>query len=260
VGALATQAKPGGSLGPIGLALLRNGRSASATQAALRAADSGEALRQVGVIDVAGRTGGWTGDECIPVAGELEGDGYRVQGNMLANAEVLERMATTYETAAGGPFSQRLLAALDAAETAGGDVRGRQSAAIRIVDGAARPEPATGVLLDIRVIDHAEPLAELRRLVRLAESHALLDDWRHPGGPSRIERYREARRQSPEAVGLAFRVGLELAAAGDMDGARRELGHAFRADPRWRTALQRYADAGRVAPSLLPQLLDPPPD
>jgi uncharacterized Ntn-hydrolase superfamily protein len=244
VGAVATQA----SFGPDGLARLRVGQAPAEVVTALLAADDRPTFRQLAIIDAHGRTAAATGAGCVPAAGHLGGDGYSVQGNMLASESCLSAMAEAYERSAGSPFSERLLLTLEAAEAAGGDVRGRQSAAIVIADPAPTATPWRGVVLDIRLVDHDDPLGELRRLVNLTESYELLDETGEAAatGRPRAERYAEARRRAPEAVGLAFRVAIELANAGDLEAARREMRAAVEADPRWGVALRRYDAAGRL--------------
>jgi uncharacterized Ntn-hydrolase superfamily protein len=259
VGAIATQALTAAIFGPDGLRQLRDGRSPDEVVAALLAVDDRPAFRQVAVIDRGGHAAAATGAACVPFAGHLIGDAYSVQGNMLASESCLEAMAGAYESSVEQPFSERLLRTLDAAEATGGDVRGRQSAAIVIAGPGPEPRAFQGVSLDIRIVDHPEPLTELRRLVSLTESHDLLDEEGAAAatGRPRMERYAEARQRAPSAVGLAFRVALELANRGDLEAARRELRVAVTADPRWRTALRRYDAAGRLTdPSTRAALLE----
>jgi uncharacterized Ntn-hydrolase superfamily protein len=249
VGAIATQARVDVSYGPIGLELLRNGRKAEQVVAALIAGDLTPQIRQVGVVDAEGGAAAFTGTETIPAAGHLVRDGFTVQGNLLERDTCWPAMATAYEAALGEglPFSERLLRALEAAEGEGGDVRGRQSAAITIVESTLQPNPWKGRVLDARVDDHPDPVPELRRLVDLYESYALFDEEGDAAraGRSEADRYAEARRRTPEAMELAFWMGIEHAKRGELDAARRELRIAFAADARWRTTLQHLADAGR---------------
>jgi len=249
VGAIATQAQVDVAYGPIGLALLRNGRKAEQVVAALIASDLTPQVRQVGVVDADGGAAAFTGTETIPAAGHLVRDGFTVQGNLLERDTCWPAMATAYEAALGEglPFSERLLRALEAAEAEGGDVRGRQSAAIMVVESTLQAAPWKGRLLDARVDDHPDPLPELRRLVVLYESYALLDDEGDAAraGRTQAERYAEARLRAPDAMELVFWMGIEHAKRGELDAARRELQIAFSADPRWRTTLQHLADAGR---------------
>lgn len=259
VGAVATQAFVEIGYGPVGLELLHNGRSAAEVVAALVAGDQLAEQRQVGVVDAQGRAAAHTGRETIPHAGHRVGDGYTVQGNLLHADACWPAMAAAYEaaTAEGLPFSERLLRALEAAEREGGDVRGRQSSAIVIVKGEIQPVAWRGRLLDARVDDHPDPLGELRRLVNLFEAYALTDEEGEAarGGRDEAERYAEARRRAPQAVELAFWMGVDLAKRGELDSARRELAIAFEADPRWRTTLERLPAAGRLEADLLKELL-----
>ena len=158
VGALSTQALVNPHYASKGLELLRAGIAAPEVVKLLTSADDGREQRQLHIIDVQGRIGQHTGTACIEWCGALAGDGYSVAGNMLANERVIADTAHGYEAARERPFAERLLAALEAGEAAGGDKRGKQSAALVIHAGENYPQ------LDLRVDDHAEPLAELRRL------------------------------------------------------------------------------------------------
>lgn len=259
VGAVATQASVNLSFGPIGLELLRAGRSASEVVAALVASDPAARQRQLGIVDAQGRAAAFTGSDTIPAAGHLVFDGFTVQGNLLERDSCWPAMAAAYQGAADAPFSERLLRALEAAEREGGDVRGRQSAAIMVVEGSLQAAPWRGRLMDLRVEDHPDPVPELRRLVTLQEAYNLLDDEGDAAraGGTPIERYAEARRRAPDAYELVFWRGLELATAGDLEGGRRELAIAFAADARWRTTLEHLTAAGRegMTPELAARLL-----
>ncbi len=259
VGAIATQASVNVSFGPIGLELLRAGRSAEEVVAALVASDAGAQQRQLGVVDAAGRAAAFTGSETIPAAGHLVRDGFSVQGNLLEHETCWPAMAFAYEAAPDAPFSERLLLALEAAEREGGDVRGKQSAAIMIVDGSLQAATWQGRLMDLRIEDHPDPVPELRRLVSLQEAYNLVDDASDAAtaGVDEAARYAEARRRAPDAYELVFWMGLEYAKRGELDAARRELALAFAADARWRTTLQHLAVAGRegITPELAEQLL-----
>ena len=247
VGAVATQASVNISFGPIGLEMLRAGRSADEVVAALVAGDEQSRVRQVGVVDASGRAAAHTGAECIPACGHRVRDGFSVQGNLLERDTCWPAMAAAYEgaLAAEEPLVERLLRAMEAAEAEGGDVRGRQSAAIMIV--AAEPQQAAwrGRLMDMRIEDHPDPVPELRRIVTMQLSYSLLDDDGDEAraGRSADERYALAREMSPDGYELVFWKGVELATAGDVEAGRRELEIAFAADPRWRTTLQHLADA-----------------
>lgn len=158
IGALATQALINPTYGPRGLRLLREGLTARQTVEVLTASDEGREVRQLHVQDARGGIAAFTGRDCVPWCGHLVRNACSVAGNMLAGPQVIEDTADAYEAGAGLPFAQRLITAMRAGERAGGDKRGRQSAALRI---HTTQEVAA---LDLRVDDHADPLAELERL------------------------------------------------------------------------------------------------
>ncbi len=261
VGAVATQASVNISFGPIGLELLRAGRSADEVVSALVASDQQAQVRQLGVVDAQGRAAAHTGADCIPACGHLVGDAFSVQGNLLERDSCWPAMAAAYRSALaeGAPFVERLLRAMEAAEREGGDVRGRQSAAIMIVSADLQAAAWRGRLMDMRIEDHPDPVPELRRIVTMQLAYNLLDeegDAARAGG-SPAERYRLARQTAPDAYELVFWRGVELATGGDIEAARHELQIAFAADQRWRTTLEHLA-AGRregVTPELAEKLL-----
>lgn len=161
-GAISTQALVNPTLGPRGLALMRDGYAAPAVLDMLLCPDQGRAQRQVHLLDRNGRGAAHTGADCIDWAGHVVADGVSIAGNMLAGKEVIAETLATYQASPELPFVERLLAAMDAGEAAGGDKRGKQSAAL-LIQG---PEPWPR--LDLRVDDHADPLVELRRLYGVA--------------------------------------------------------------------------------------------
>ena len=166
VGAVATQAWANLAYRPDGLALLAEGRTAADVVEALSGKDPMREHRQVGVVDRYGETAAWTGSECHDWAGHLHGDGWSAQGNILTGPEVLQVMSATFVTSSG-PLARRLHAALLAGDRAGGDRRGRQSAAILVVSEAGGYGGGSDVLVDLRVDDHADPVPELGRLLDL---------------------------------------------------------------------------------------------
>jgi uncharacterized Ntn-hydrolase superfamily protein len=259
VGAVATQATVNISFGPVAVEMLRNGWSASQVVAALVAGDERPEIRQIGVVDAQGRAAAYTGADCILACGHVVGDGFTTQGNLLERDAVWQALAPAYEKALADqlPFAERLLRALEAAEGAGGDVRGSQSAAIVIVDGELRPAPWRGIFMDLRVEDNPDPVPELRRLVNLWEAQALLDEEGDAAraGISVADRYAEARRRAPESWELAFWTALEMAERGEMEAARREMSAAMAADAHWRTTLEHMAAGGRVSPEIAEALL-----
>ena len=164
VGAIATQSYANPRYGPDGLQLLRDGLAAAEVVERLTAADAGRAQRQLGVVDGSGGGATFTGAECHGWAGGVAGPGYAAQGNILVSGETVDALVETFLGTAGVPLADRLLACLDAAESAGGDRRGRQSAALLVVERDGGYAGLSDALVDLRVDDHADPLGELRRL------------------------------------------------------------------------------------------------
>ena len=180
VGAVATQAYANPRYGPDGLALLRGGASAEETVRALTEADEGREHRQVGVVDAHGGSASFTGGKCFDWAGGLTGECFAAQGNILVGEETVAALATTFTVTAGRPLAERLLECLAAAQAAGGDRRGQQSAALLVVERDGGYAGMSDVLIDLRIDDHDQPVAELARLYA---SHDLLfgktphEDW-----------------------------------------------------------------------------------
>jgi uncharacterized Ntn-hydrolase superfamily protein len=167
LGAIATQAYANPSYGPNGLALLREGLSAEQVVERLTAEDEGRAERQLGIVDAEGRGASFTGPECNDWAGGRTGAGYAAQGNILVGAETVDALAVTFEANAGLPLVQRLIECLTAAQAAGGDRRGQQSASVLVVQRNGGYAGLSDVLVDLRVDDHEHPIQELRRIYGL---------------------------------------------------------------------------------------------
>lgn len=260
VGAVATQSFVDPSYGPLGLALMRAGRTAPEALAALLAGDSGRDVRQVGMVDAAGRVATHTGRLDIPEAGGQAGDGYVVQANLMERKTVWPAMARAFE-AARGDLAERLLAALDAAEAEGGDIRGRQSAALLVVKGRSSGRPWADRVFELRVEDHEEPLSELRRLVGVQRAYnhmgagddcVAVKDW------ACAEReYAAARALQPGNAEMAFWNAVALATNGRLAAARPLFQKAFAADPRWRELVRRLPAVEQLPkdPKLLEEIL-----
>ena len=167
VGAIATQAYANPRYGPGGLALLREGLSADEVVARLTAADAGREQRQLGVVDGEGRSASWTGSGCMHWAGGRTGPGYAAQGNILVGAETVDALAETFESTAGLPLARRLLDCLAAAQAAGGDSRGQQSASLLVVERDGGYAGMSDIAVDLRVDDHPHPIEELERIHEL---------------------------------------------------------------------------------------------
>jgi len=255
VGAVATQANLEPAYGPRVLDLLAGGVPAPEALARLVAEDPLGQSRQVAVVDAAGRAAAHTGSSCIPDAGHVTADGISCQANIMASERVWPAMLEAFQ-AANGSLADRLLGALDAAEREGGDIRGRQSAAILVVP--AEGEPWTTVV-SLRVEDHPDPLPELRRLVRLREAYALageadelLNAGRHDQAAGLYERASEL---APGNHELLFWAGLGTVQAGDVDRGVAKVVAAIAVQPAWRELLARLpADIAPAAPLVLARL------
>jgi uncharacterized Ntn-hydrolase superfamily protein len=190
VGAIATQAYANPSYGPNGLALLGEGLSAAEVVERLTGEDDGRDVRQLGVVDARGGSESWTGPDCNDWAGDRTGQGYAAQGNILVGEETVAALATTFEANARLPLAQRLVECLAAAQAAGGDRRGQQSASLLVVQRDGGYAGLSDILVDLRVDDHEQPIEELRRIHGL---HRLLfdttprEDWLPLEGDLRAE-------------------------------------------------------------------------
>jgi uncharacterized Ntn-hydrolase superfamily protein len=247
VGAVATQANAEVAYGPRALDLLERGMSARGALKRLLAEDPLAASRQVAIVDARGEVAAHTGDACMAFAGDVQGDGVSCQANIMANAEVWPAMLRAY-TGAAGRLSARLIAALDAGEAAGGDLRGRQSAAILVVPAAGDPWATVTAL---RVEDHPDPLGELGRLARLDAAYRLADEGderlaegRHDEASALFARACEL---APESDELRFWAGLGAAQVGDMEAALAHVRAAIDVHPGWLELLRRLTP--QLAPS-----------
>jgi uncharacterized Ntn-hydrolase superfamily protein len=242
VGAVATQSFVDPSYGPLGLALMGTGRSAPESLAGLLAGDPGREVRQVGMVDGKGRVATHTGRLCVPAAGGQAGAQYVVQANLMDRSTVWPAMARAFESAPGD-LAERMLAALDAAQAEGGDIRGQQSAALLVVKAVSSGRPWADKVFDLRVEDHREPLPELRRLVRIQRAYnhmgagddcVAVKDW------ACAEReYGAARTLEPASAEMAFWHAVALTTGGRLDAARPLFAQAFAADARWRELARR---------------------
>lgn len=253
VGAVATQSFVEPAYGPRGLDRMRGGAAAPDALRELLAADPAAAVRQVAFVDAEGRAAAHTGERCIRSAGHHAGAGYSVQANMMANDRVVPAMQRAFE-AATGDLADRMLAALDAAQAAGGDLRGCQSAAILVVGGQRTSAPWAARKLDLRVEDSAAPLVELRRLVGLARAYDRMNQGDLAVERGELDRaldhYAAAARMVPDNPEMLFWQGVGLAGHGQIEAALPILGRAFAIDPAWRELLRRLPAAGLLDPAI----------
>jgi uncharacterized Ntn-hydrolase superfamily protein len=247
VGAVATQSIADPAYGPNALDLLEQGVSPQDALDRLKGEDEREAFRQVAVVDALGRVATHTGSSCIAYAGHESGDGFSVQANMMASTEVWPAMARAFD-ASSGPLARRLIAALRAAEGAGGDVRGCQSAAIVVAPPEGEP---WRLVVDLRVEDHPEPLDEIERLLDLADAYRLASEADELVGEGRhdeaAERYVRAAELAPGNHELIFWAGMSAAEGGDMATALERVRAAIAMQPGWAELLERLEP--EIAPS-----------
>ena len=259
VGIVATQAFAEVSYGPLGLDLMRQGRSAAEALAELTAADEQADRRQVAMLDANGVVASHTGDKCLGAAGHHTGAAFSTQANMMLNDTVWDAMAATFEST-GGDLIDRLLASLDAAEHEGGDIRGRQSAAMLVVGGERAAHAAAGRVLELRVEDHPDPLGELRRLVGVKRAYDRMNE-----GDAHLARddleaasreYEAAQKSVPDNVEFTFWRGVMLANFGKIDEARAFLQRTYGATGHWQELLRRLPAGGLLSEDVLSQLLE----
>jgi uncharacterized Ntn-hydrolase superfamily protein len=246
VGAVATQSFVELRYGYAGLDLMRSGLDAQHTMDALLAADEQPDVRQVAMLDAKGGIAVHTGAHCIQYAGHLVGDNFAVQANLMMNEGVPEAMAAAFRSARG-TLAERMLAALDAAQAAGGDLRGRQSAAILVVSGESTGQPLQDRLVDLQVEDHPEPLVELRRLLQLQTAYEYMNRGDHAlernDIDAALEEYGRAQALLPASLEMKFWYAVSLLNAGRTAAAMPVLEKIIAAEPAWRELLRRLVAA-----------------
>jgi uncharacterized Ntn-hydrolase superfamily protein len=237
VGAVATQASANQSYGPRGLELLEQGLSPDEVVRRLTGEDEGRERRQLAVIDAEGNVSAFTGSETSDWAGHIEGENYSVQGNILAGEAVVREMARAFEST-GGVLAERLMAALEAGQAAGGDARGKQSGGILIVKPIGDSGRTTDRWVDIRVDDHVTPFAEIRRLMEMSVSRNqsnVADDFAEAGRfEEAIAAQRKAVAMAPESDRYLFELSELYARAGQAANALATLTLAIDRNAEWR--------------------------
>ncbi|HEX2165288.1 MAG TPA: DUF1028 domain-containing protein [Thermoanaerobaculia bacterium] len=256
VGAVATQSFVEPAYGPRALGLLSGGWTPQEALDRLLAADEQRAVRQVAIVDAEGRVAAWTGERCIAAAGHRTGDGYSVQANLMERPTVWPAMAAAYETALADPatdFAGALLAALRAAEAEGGDIRGRQSAALLVVRAKTTGDPWRDRRVDLRVDDHPAPLDELARLLDLHRAYEEMNAGDAAVAEGDFEaalgHYSRATEMAPDIVELPFWQAVTMFVEGREAEALPIFRRVFAAEPRWIEVVRRLPAAG-----LLPDL------
>ena len=249
VGAVATQSHVNLSYGHLGLELLQAGYTAEQALKALTAGDPREEVRQCAVVDASGNVAAHTGSKCIPAAGHHLGDGFSCQANLMEKDTVWDAMAKAYEST-DAPLAERMMAALEAAEAEGGDIRGKQSAAMLVVAATGTGRPWHDRIIDLRVEDAPEPLPELRRLLRIKRAYMTTGDADHleesGDRDAAISKLKEAMAIAPEMVEIRFMTGVTMAINGDLEGGCALIAEAMHKNGRWLETVSRLAAAGLV--------------
>ena len=247
VGAIATQSFVKVSYGPLGLALLREGKNPQQALDSLLAQDEGREGRQVAIVDAHGNVAVHTGSTCVAEAGHIAGNGFSVQANMMKNNTVWAAMAEAFMQT-GGDLAERLLAALQAAQAEGGDIRGKQSAAMLVADGTRSDVPYEHILLDLRVDDHPEPLVELGRLLHIQRAYEFMntgDELLSKGDKAAaMQQYAKGAKLAPHIEELPFWQAATLAGNGILAEALPIFRSVFARNPDWAELLKRLPKSG----------------
>jgi uncharacterized Ntn-hydrolase superfamily protein len=251
VGAVATQSLVEPAYGKLGLDLMRAGKSAPAALKSLLAGDEGRDIRQVAMVDAQGGVAAHTGAKCIEAAGHATGAAFSVQANLMRNEKVWPAMERAF-TAARGDLAERMMAALEAAEAAGGDIRGKQSAALIVVAPRSTGKPWVDRIFDLRVDDHPEPLKELRRLITLqrAYNHMNAGDLavEHKDNEAALREYSAAAKLAPSNTEMIYWHAVALVNMGRVDEALPLFRRVFAIDRSWRELTPRLAKSGLLPP------------
>jgi uncharacterized Ntn-hydrolase superfamily protein len=249
VGAIATQSFVEVSYGPLGLELMRAGKSAEEALDALIKTDKNEAVRQVAMVDAKGRVAAHTGKNCIPEAGHYLGDTFTCQANLMLNNTVWDAMAEAYQNTKG-ELADRLLAALEAAEAEGGDIRGKQSAALIVVSGESSGVWWKDRLYDLRIDDHPTPVKEMRRLLKLNKAYNFMNLGDEYLTENKVEdamrAYTKAMDMYPDNAEMIFWPAVTLAATGNVEKSLPLFKKVFAMDYNWVILLPRLPEVGQL--------------
>ncbi|WP_224488084.1 DUF1028 domain-containing protein [Robertkochia flava] len=248
VGVVATQSFVNQSFGPNGLALMKEGKSPQEAMDVLLTADQGRDFRQLALLDTQGRVATYTGEKCIDHAGHSNGENFSVQANMMLTDGVVAAMEKAWKAHAEMPLAERMVAVLQAAQEAGGDIRGKQSAALLVVKGEATAEPWNARLVDLRVDDHQDPIKELERLLRVhrAYEHMNRGDLYVEKGAMNdaMKEYNAAMNMFPDNLEMQYWTAITLANDGKVEAATAMLQKIYAEDSNWRELTRRLPKVG----------------
>ncbi len=248
VGAVATQSFVEVSYGPLGLELMRGGKTAPEALQALLSVDEHADVRQVAMVDARGNVAVHTGENCLYAAGHVKGDGFSCQANMMEKETVWNAMSAAFQNT-GGDLLSKLMAALQAAQAEGGDIRGMQSAAILIVPGT-KEAPAWQRTVDLRIEDHADPINEMKRLVTVHRAYVHMnkgDELMTAGDlDGALKEYAAAEKLYPENVEMPYWTAVGLVNAGKVDEAAPMFRRIFKEKPQWKELTRRLKGTGLI--------------
>lgn len=245
VGVIATQSFVNKSFGPRGLALLKEGKTAQEALDILLSTDEAKEVRQVGIIDAKGNVATHTGDACVSYAGHKQGNNFSVQANMMQTDDVWPAMADAYENNSHLPLAERVMATLEAAEKAGGDIRGKQSAALLVVSGDPKTPKWEDPKIDLRVDDSSEPLKELRRLLTVYRAYEHMNKGdlalEENDMQKALEEYNAAMVMFPDNLEMQFWTAVTLANNNQLERALPMFKRVFAEDKNWKELTKRIA-------------------
>ncbi len=248
VGVVATQSFVNPAYGPDGLALMESGTPAGDALKQLVALDEGREYRQVAMLDKDGNVDSYTGSKCIASAGQITGKYFSVQANMMLNDDVVPAMAETFEKTAGLPLAERVFEVLKAAQDAGGDIRGKQSAAIIVVGADKTLNIWSDKKLDLRVDDHPEPLKEIGRLLKVHQAYEYMNKGdlavEHGDMQAALQAYGAAEALMPDNLEMKYWKAIALANNGRTDDALPVFRTVFECDENWRELTRRLPASG----------------
>jgi len=260
VGAIATQSLVNPSFGPNGLELLKEGHTAQEALDILIAGDEGRDLRQLAIIDIQGNVAVYTGSRCIEAAGHHRGKNYSVQANMMKNDKVWPAMAKAFEFAKG-PLAERMLAALDAAQAAGGDIRGKQSAALLVVAPKSTGQPWVDRIVDLQIADNPDPLVELRRQLSVHRAYEFMNQGdlaiEHGDVDGALKSYGSAEALFPDNEEMQYWHAVSLVNIGKLEDALPMFEKVFDRNADWIALTPRIVKSGLldVTPEELSRIL-----
>lgn len=250
VGVVATQSFINPAYGPKGFTLMEEGKTATEALRLLVSEDEGRDVRQVAMLDVHGNVNAFTGDKCITYASQIIGDNFSVQANMMLTDKVVPAMAKAFRESENLPLAERMIKVLKAAQKEGGDIRGKQSAALIVVGPDKVKESWKDKLIDLRVDDHEDPIAELERLLNVHHAYEFMNKGdlavEHNDMKTAMIEYSLAQKLFPENLEMKYWTAVALANNKDLEGALHIFKEVFKKDKNWKILTERLTKNGML--------------